>query len=142
MNVYLLDTNIISEPTKPSPNLEVVQKIAENIDYSCISAINYAEGLSGIKNLEDGKRKDSLLSYYINDVQKLYPIIPFDSFSASIYSDIVNRLKEKGKTAPKLDTMIASVAISNNLILVTRNTSDFINIAEVSNLMLENWFES
>lgn len=37
--------------------------------------------------------------------------------------------------------MIASIAISNNLILVTRNTSDFKDIREISNLMIENWFE-
>jgi predicted nucleic acid-binding protein len=36
--------------------------------------------------------------------------------------------------------MIASIAISNNLILVTRNVSDFTTIAENSNLMIENWF--
>ena len=32
--------------------------------------------------------------------------------------------------------------VANNLILVTRNTSDFAPIVEVSNLMLENWFSS
>ena len=37
--------------------------------------------------------------------------------------------------------MIAATAISNNLILVTRNTADFEPIKEVSNLMTENWFE-
>ena len=37
--------------------------------------------------------------------------------------------------------MIAATAISNNLILVTRNISDFTDIAANSNLMIENWFE-
>ena len=141
MNIYLLDTNIISEPTKPSPSESVLNSIAENFDHSCICSVIWAEILTGIKCLADGKRKDALLNYYLNTIQKAYEILPFDSFAASIYSDLVERLKNKGNPLPKLDLMIAATAISNNLILVTRNTADFEPIKEVSNLMTENWFE-
>lgn len=141
MKMYLLDTNIISEPTKAKANSVVTEKILENIEYSCISSVVRAETLSGIKSLPDGKRKDMLFDYAINQIQKLYEILPFDDFAASIYSDLISRLQTKGKMPQKLDLMIASTAIANNLILVTRNTSDFQPIKEVSNLMLENWFE-
>ncbi len=141
MNIYLLDTNIISEPTKPSPSESVLNSIAENFDHSCICSVIWAEILTGIKTLAPGKRKDALLNYYLNTIQKAYDILPFDSFAASIYSDLVERLKNKGNPLPKLDLMIAATAISNNLILVTRNTTDFEPINEVSNLMIENWFE-
>ncbi|MCQ2593519.1 MAG: PIN domain-containing protein [Treponema sp.] len=139
--MYLLDTNIISEPTKAVPNPVVTGKILENIEYSCISSVVWAETLSGIKSLPDGKRKEILFEYATNQIQKLYEILPFDDFAASIYSDLVSRLKMKGKLPQKLDLMIASTAISNNLILVTRNISDYQYIKEVSNLMLENWFD-
>lgn len=141
MKMYLLDTNIISEPSKSMPNSIVTDKILENIEYSCISSIVWAEFLSGIKSLPDGKRKNMLMDYATNQIQKLYEILPFDDFAASVYSDLISRLKAKGKLPPKLDLMIASNAIANNLILVTRNVSDFYSIKEVSNLMLENWFE-
>lgn len=141
MRMYLLDTNIISEPTKAVPNPVVTGKILENIEYSCISSVVWAETLSGIKSLPDGKRKEILFEYATNQIQKLYEILPFDDFAASIYSDLVSRLKMKGKLPEKLDLMIASTAISNNLILVTRNISDYQYIKEVSNLMLENWFD-
>ena len=141
MNIYLLDTNIISEPTKSSPSESVMNSIAENFDHSCMCSVIWAEILTGIKCLADGKRKDALLNYYLNTIQKAYEILPFDSFAASIYSDLVERLKNKGNPLPKLDLMIAATAISNNLILVTRNTADFEPIKEVSNLMTENWFE-
>ncbi|MBO4508371.1 MAG: PIN domain-containing protein [Spirochaetaceae bacterium] len=141
MNIYLLDTNIISEPTKPSPSESVMNSIAENFDHSCICSVIWAEILTGIKCLADGKRKNALLNYYLNTIQKAYEILPFDSFAASIYSDLVERLKKKENPLPKLDLMIAATAISNNLILVTRNTADFEPIKEVSNLMTENWFE-
>lgn len=141
MKMYLLDTNIISEPAKAKANPVVTEKILENIEYSCISSVVWAETLSGIKSLPDEKRKDMLFDYAINQIQKLYEILPFDDFAASIYSDLISRLQTKGKMPQKLDLMIASTAIANNLILVTRNTSDFQPIKEVSNLMLENWFE-
>jgi len=141
MKIYLLDTNIISEPTKASPNQTVVNKITENIEYSCIASVVWAETLSGIKSLPEGTRKTILFDYATNQIQKLYEILPFDDFTASIYSDLVSRLKPKGKLPPKLDLMIASTAIANNLILVTRNVSDFEPIKAVSNLMIENWFE-
>lgn len=141
MKMYLLDTNIISEPSKSMPDSAVTEKILENIEYSCISSIVWAELLSDIKSLPDGSRKVMLQEYATNQIQKMYDILPFDDFAASIYSDLISRLKPKGKLPPKLDLMIASTAIANNLILVTRNTVDFHSIKEVSNLMLENWFE-
>ena len=73
--------------------------------------------------------------------KKQYEILSFDASAANIYSDLYERLKAKGAPAQRFDLMIASIAISNNLILVTRNVSDFTAIAENSNLMIENWFE-
>ena len=140
MKIYLLDTNIISEPTKINPNEKVLQKLADNLEYSCISAVTWAEMLSGIKALPDGKRKSGLLDYSIEYVQKQYEILSFDASAANIYSDLYEGLKSKGAPAQRFDLMIASIAISNNLILVTRNVSDFTTIAENSNLMIENWF--
>ena len=141
MNIYLLDTNIISEPTKLSPNEKVIQKLADNLEYSCISAVTWAEILSGIKSLPEGKRKTGLFDYSIESVQKQYEILSFDASAANIYSDLYERLKTKGASAQRFDLMIASIAISNNLILVTRNVSDFKDIAENSNLMIENWYD-
>ena len=141
MQIYLLDTNIISEPSKPMPNKNVLQKIADNLEYSCISSVTWAETLSGIKTMPDGKRKTSLFDYFVESVQKQFDILPFDANAANIYSDLYERLKAKGTPAQRFDLLIAAIAISNNLILVTRNVSDFKDIAANSNLMIENWFE-
>ncbi|MBO7047455.1 MAG: PIN domain-containing protein [Spirochaetia bacterium] len=141
MNIYLLDTNIISEPSKPAKNDKVIGKIEQNIDFSCISSITWGEVLSGIKCLSKGAKREALQEYYVNQVQKIFDIIPFDTSAAAVYSDLVERLRDKGTPAPKFDMMIAATAIANNLILVTRNTADFKAIADVSTLMLENWFE-
>ena len=95
--------------------------------------------LSRIKSLPEGKRKTGLFNYSIESVQKQYEILSFDASAANIYSDLYERLKAKGVPAQRFDLMIASIAISNNLILVTQNISDFTEIAENSNLMIEKW---
>ena len=139
--LYLLDTNIISELTKEIQNQNVVKKIFETQKISALSSVTWAEALYGIKRLAEGKRKENLSDFYINTVQSMYDFYDFDIHAASIYSDIKSRLEEIGKIPAELDLQIASIAIANNLILVTRNVQDFIYIKECSALMLENWFE-
>lgn len=85
------------------------------------------------------KRKNVLLNYSIEYVQKQYEILSFDASAANIYSDLYERLKSQGTPAQRFDLLIASIAISKNLILITRNVSDFTEIAENSNLMIEEW---
>ena len=139
--IYLLDTNILSELTKPVPNQIVVQKIFETQKSSVLSSVTWAESLSNLKQLPEGKLKDNLMDFYINTIQNMYVFKDFDIHAASIYSDIKTRLEKNGKTASELNIQIASIAIANNLILVTNNIQDFSDIAENSALMLENWFE-
>ena len=139
--LYLLDTNIISELTKEIQNQNVVKKIFETQKISALSSVTWAEALYGIKRLAEGKRKENLSDFYINTVQSMYEFLDFDIHAASIYSDIKSRLEEIGKIPAELDLQIASVAIANNLILVTRNIQDFVYIKDCSVLMLENWFE-
>ena len=139
--IYLLDTSIISEPTKAVPDKNIIQKMADNLDYSCICSVIWAEVLSGVKLQTEERRKSGFFDYYVDNVQKFFDIIPFDISCASIYSDLIQRLKEKSSRLSMFSTMIAATAIANNLILVTKNISDFEPIKEISNLMIENWCE-
>ena len=139
--IYLLDTNIISEIRKPLPNALVMQKLAKHQKLSAISAIAYDEMLFGVKRMTEGKKKDALMEFYTEFVQSNFEILPFDVHCSWIHSDLLERLEKIGKPAPMIDSMIAATTIANNMILVTRNTGDFEGIKEVSNLMIENWFE-
>jgi len=139
--IYLLDTNIISELTKPKPNQEVVKKILDTRNLSKIGSVAFEEMLYGVKKLPSCKKKEDLISFCIDYIQSNYDILPFDIHASWILSDIRERLEIKGRKAPLADSMIAAIAIANNLVLVTRNTKDFEDIKEVSSLMVENWFE-
>lgn len=140
--VYLLDTNIISELNKLSPNRKVIDNIYIHQKVSGISSIVWAESLYGMKRLPASKRKESLEDFYYDTILDTFTFIPFDEHAASVFSDIKSRLERIGKPAPLMDMQIAATAIANNAILVTRNIEDFDGICEVGSLMVENWFES
>ncbi|MCH5290681.1 MAG: hypothetical protein J1D88_02835 [Treponema sp.] len=65
MATYLLDSNIVSEPSKPLPSRKVLEKLAANRSLSVISAVSYFEMLHGVLALPDGKRKDRLGAYIL-----------------------------------------------------------------------------
>ena len=139
--LYLLDSNIISEIIKPSPSFNVIQKIAEHSSECAISAITWHEMLFGVEHLEEGLRKTELKKFLLEDVKESFEIIPYDENAAQVHAILRSKLEKSGHSMPFADSQIASVAIANKMMLVTRNKKDFENVKEVCELKLENWFE-
>ncbi len=140
--IYLLDTNSVSELLKNIPDHKFLKRFSGNVRHCAIAATTWNELLFGANIMPPGKRKDFIFSALINDVQEAFPIIQFDSHAAWIQADIRMRLKKSGKTIDYPDTEIAATAISNQMILVTRNTKHFEPIAEINSVFYyENWFE-
>ena len=137
--IYLLDTNIISETTKQEPSESIITNLEYHNGTCAISSITWYELLNGVELLSESSKKDRLRSFLIDYVQPSFPIIDYDAHAAKINADITSRLIPIGKTTPILDTQIASVAIANNLILVTKNTKDFEIFTNNCGLMLEKW---
>lgn len=135
---YLLDTNIISEPMKQKTNVKLMNRLALNSIFSCTSATVWHELWHGVKLLNDGKRKEELVSYLNLLNEDGFHILPFCKESAEWLAGERVRLKHKGITPSKYDSEIATVAQVNQLILVTRNTNDF---SVFSGLTVENWFD-
>lgn len=139
---YILDTNIVSEQYKPFPDPNVMKKLRELDGRFAIASTTLCEMLSGAQTMPEGRRKNAIFSSIIDDIQGNYQILDYDTHCAWIQSDLQSRLYAIGKPIDFKDTQIASIAISNNLILVTRNKKHFLPIQEVSNvLFVENWFE-
>ena len=72
----------------------------------------------------------------ITKLQSSFPPLPFDDAAAEEYGKIRAYLATKGQMIGPNDLMIAATALSNNLKLVTHNTSEF---SRVPGLMLEDW---
>lgn len=140
--IYLLDTNIISEFLKTSPDMKILSKVEEERQRCAISSTTWNELLYGLQTLPDGKRKDMIFSFYIDTVQAIFPIIEYDSHYAWIHSDLRSRLRKKGIQKSFQDTQIAATAISRQMVLVTRNISDFEPMQKINSLLLiDNWFK-
>jgi tRNA(fMet)-specific endonuclease VapC len=134
--VYLLDTNTISEPIKPSPNKQVVERIEQYYAQSALPVFVVYELIRGAYQLPESKKRLRVLRYIENAILQL-PILPYTQVSAEWHGEEAARLQGIGKSPPFIDAQIAAVAKTNNLILVTRNTADFKNF---SDLQLDNWF--
>lgn len=140
--IYLLDTNIISEFLKSAPNMNVISRVEENKNRCAISSTTWNELIFGVQTMPDGKKKDMIFSFYVDTIQSIFPIIDYSSHCAWIHADLRSRLRQNGIQKSFQDTQIAATAISNQMVLVTRNTADFEPIQNVSgNLVVENWFE-
>lgn len=137
--VYLLDTNIILQVTKPLPDQGVITNLELHAGMCAISSITWFELLHGVGRLPEAAKKEKLRSFVMDYVQPSFPIIPYDEHAAWVNADITGKLMPLGKPTPILNTQIASIAIANNLILVTDNTKDFQIFSEYGKLMLEDW---
>lgn len=134
---YLLDTNIISEPTKKQPDANVSGRLQLNSIFSCTSATAWHELWHGIHLLDNGQRKQELSAYLEMLLGGGFGVVSFDLKAAEWLAAERVRLKYLGLTPAKYDSEIAAVAVVNQLILVTRNTDDF---AMFEGIRLENWF--
>lgn len=134
--IYLLDTNTISEPLKEIPNQQVIETIERYDAQIAIASFVVYELVKGVYQLPDSKKRLKIFDY-IESVLVKFPVLPYTQEAANWHGKEAARLQSIGKSPPFIDAQIAAVAKTNNLTLVTRNTVDFKNFAD---LQLDNWF--
>lgn len=135
---YLLDTNIIAEPTKPQPDANVLDRLTQLAQEVAISSVTWHELWFGIERLPPSKKRRSLEDYLHGLQATDLPILAYTHRAARWFAAERARLMTLGRSPAYADGQIAAIAQTNNLILVTRNISDFCNFDE---LIVENWFE-
>lgn len=136
---YLLDTNIISEQTKRIPDSNVMKRLELDSIFSVTAAMAWQELWYDIHCYQEGKRKQQLTSYLGVLIEDGLVILPFCKDAAEWLATERVRLKRQGLIPTQYDSEIAAVAAVNNLILVTRNTDDFVMFPD---LRVENWFST
>jgi tRNA(fMet)-specific endonuclease VapC len=135
---FLLDTNIISEPRKRNPNAAVLAKLKQYDGAVGIASVVWHEVWFGCRHLPQSHRRREIEGYLINVILPTMPILPYDAEGAKWHASERVRLSSIGQSPSFVDGQIAAVASTNNLILVTRNITDFENFADLS---LENWYD-
>lgn len=139
---YLLDTNIISEIVKFYPDFNVIKNISMHSLDMAITVLTWHELIYGTERLADGARKKALQKYIYDDVIETFPTVSFTKKAAEIHAMIRIKLEQLGKPIEFGDSQVASIAIAEDMTLVTRNTKHFEDIAANFPLKLENWFEA
>ena len=136
---YLLDSNILSEPSRPHPNVHVQARLLAHRHAVCTAALVLHEMRYGLARMPDSRRKQALTHYLEHAVHQRLTILPYDREAAVWHAEERARLTAQGRVPPFVDGQIAAIAIVNSLTLVTRNTHDF---ADFAGLTVANWFEA
>ena len=132
---YLLDTNTISEPARPSPNRWLLEHLERNAEAIAIAAPVWHELLFGFQRLPPSAKRTRIEGYLFSSVIDL-PILPYDAVAAEWHAAQRARLEAKGRVIPFVDGQIAAVAHVHDLIVVTANLAHF---EDFEGLQSENW---
>ena len=131
--MIILDTNVVSELTKPLPDPRVFawmnSQILENL---FITAITVAEMRFGIMILPEGKRREQLGSALSRSVALFEGrIAPFDMRATDTYALLASNARTIGHGLPLADGYIAAIAVSRQFTLATRDAA-ILRIPEIS----------
>ena len=122
---YLLDTNVISEAIKRVPNQNVMGKLQKYQDEIATASLVWHELQFGCRRLPTSRKRSLIESYLAEVVWNTILIFPYDAAAADWHAEQRAQLTAAGKSPPFIDGQIAAIAKVNNLILVTRNLSDY-----------------
>ena len=125
---FLLDTNVVSEWTKPRPNDGVVQWLAQvDEDEVFLSVVTFAELRHGIERLPPGARRRRLDEWLHHELPLRFEsrIVGVDGAIADEWGRLVARREARGRQMSAMDALIAATVQVHDLTLVTRNTADF-----------------
>ena len=124
----LLDTNVVSELLRPSPNPIVEGWVAgrQAADLH-FSAVGEAELRYGVAVLPAGRRRDAFALAIEAILREDFEdrVLPFDSAAAREYADITASRRAAGRPVAPADCQIAAIARSRDLTIATRNVRDF-----------------
>ena len=139
MTRYLLDTNIISNVTKPDPSAALLAWMAEQTDNDLfISALTVAEIRRGLLEKPAGKKRNLLEAWFTGPEgpQALFAgrVLPFDEKAALLWARLMADGTAKGRPRSALDMIIAAVAETNGCVVVTDNEKDFAGLKFVNPL--------
>ena len=123
---YLVDANVLSEPTKPSPDPRVMEWLRENEPEIAVDPVILGELRFGILILPRGRKRAALEHWFDAGVGRLQ-CLSWDADTGLKWAELLARLRKTGKAMPIKDSLIAATAAVHNLAIATRNRSDFGN---------------
>lgn len=121
---FLVDANVLSEPTRPEPDDKVVAWLSRHEADIAVDPIVLGEIRYGILLLPSGKRRKRLERWFDRGVQLVH-CLPWDAPTGLRWARLLAALRASGTAMPIKDSMIAATALVHGLTVVTRNVGDF-----------------
>jgi predicted nucleic acid-binding protein len=127
---YLLDTNIVSNVTKPVPSQPLLEWMSDQIDDDLfISSMSLAEIQRGVLEKPAGKKRRELQAWFAGPEgpQALFRgrVLPFDEKAALVWGRLMSEGTAAGRPRSGFDMVVAAIAEVNECVLVTDNERHF-----------------
>ena len=121
---YLLDTNVISETSRPKADENVVRWLAR-LPVLLLPSIGVYELATGIWRLPNGKKREFLENWLPELLSSNCQVLPFDRDAALGCAKLESETRRRGRTIEQRDLYILATAKAQDLGVATRNVSHF-----------------
>ena len=120
---------MLSEFTRRQPEqkvLEWLEQIPEEKLF--LSVITIGEVQHGIERLPSSQRKTELLLWLNNALIERFEgrILPLDTATMLVWGTLTAQMERTGRPTGSMDGLMVATALRHQLIIATRNTSDFL----------------
>ena len=122
---YLLDTNVISEVRRKTPDPSVIEWFSKRPASTLyLSVLTLGELRKGIESVKDLDRRMALTDWLETDLSAFFKgrILPIDVKVADRWGKL---LATAGRPLPAIDSLLGATAAHYSLNIVTRNSRDF-----------------
>lgn len=121
---YLVDANVLSEPTKPFPDRGVQEWLVANEEDLVVDPIILGEIQLGVHLLPRGRKRERLEQWFQTLVDSI-ECLAWDEAVGLRWGELIAKVRLQGQALPILDSMIAATALAHDLTVATRNVRDF-----------------
>jgi toxin FitB len=121
---YLVDANVLSEPTRLVPEARVIEWLRQNERDIAVDPIILGELRFGILLLPRGKKRARLERWFDAGVTRLR-CLPWEAATGLRWAELLAGLRASGRAMPIKDSLIAATALVHDLVVATHNRADF-----------------
>lgn len=121
---FLVDANVLSEPTKPAPDDRVVDWLRAQEREIVIDPVILGEMRFGILLLPPGRRRRALERWFDAGVQRI-TCLSWEPETGLRWAKLLADLRRTGASMQVKDSLIAATALTHDLTLVTRDRGHF-----------------
>jgi predicted nucleic acid-binding protein len=128
--MFLLDTNIVSEWTKPRPSARAAAWLDAQVETDLfLSVVTFAELRRGSALLAPGKKRDTLTKWIDGALTERFQgrVLDVDRPVCDVWGELLAHARGQGQLSV-MDGFVAATALAHGLTLVTRNVSDFASL--------------